>query len=99
MARIDTFNIPQGDTRNVEVDFSAAASSFGVNASSVAWSVDDGTSVTISGTPTISSNVSTGTLVAAANKTGCSLIKVKATMSDSQTISKFFKINVIDPTC
>jgi hypothetical protein len=76
-----------------------AASSFGVSASSVVWTVDDGTSVTISGTPTITTNISTGTIVAGANKTGCSLVKVKATMTDSQTITAFFKINVIDPSC
>lgn len=99
MARIPTFEIPQGDTRNATVDYSATASEFGVNASTVAWTVDEGTSVSISGTPTITSNVTIGTLVADANKTGCSLIKVKATMSDSQTVSKFIKINVVDPRC
>ena len=99
MARIDIFDVPQGDTRNVEVDYSAAASSFGVSASSVVWTVDDGSSVTISGTPSIITNISTGTIVAGANKTGCSLIKAKATMTDSQTITAFFKINVIDPAC
>ncbi len=99
MARIPTFDIPQGDTRNATVDISAASSDFGVSATSVVWSVDKGTTVTISGTPTVSSNVSTGTLVADANKTGCSLIKAKFTLSDAQTISKFFIIDVIKPVC
>lgn len=99
MAKIDTFNIPQGDTRSVTVDYSAASSSFGVSASSVTWEVEEGNTISISGTPTIASNVTTGTLVADGNKSGCSLIKVKATMSDSQTITKHFKINVIDPVC
>ena len=99
MPKICTFELYQGETQNATVDYSATSSDFGVSASSVAWTVDEGNTVSISGTPTISSNVTTGTIVADANKQGCSLIKVVATMSDSQTVTEFFKVNVINPAC
>lgn len=97
--KIDTFEMMRGDTLAATADFSATASEIGVSASSVVWSVEDGNAVSISGTPTISSNVSVGTLVADANKEGCTLIKVKATMSDSQTRSKMFKVITRKVTC
>lgn len=98
MSRIPTFDIPKGDTRNASVDYSSTASDFGTNATAAVWSIDEGNTVTVSGTPSLSSNVSTGTLVAKDNQTGCSLVKVKATFG-SQTVTKWFRINVIDPGC
>ena len=97
--RIPTFEIPQGDQRYADVDFSNAAGKLGTTASSAAWSVEEGNSVTISGTPTLASNVAQGLLVASGTVTGCSLIKIKATMADTQTVTEYIKINVIDPTC
>jgi hypothetical protein len=99
MARIPVFDIPQGDTRTVSVDYSATASDFGVNVSSAAWTVEEGNSVTLGGSVATSSNITTESAVAGANRVGCSLIKVTATMTDAQTVSKYFKINVVDPTC
>ena len=96
---IRTFEMPQGNTQTVTFDLSAEASDLGTTVSTVAWSVDEGNSVTISGTPSVSSNVSTGTLVADSSKEGCSLIKMAATMADSQIVTKFVKINVINPVC
>jgi len=97
--RIDTFQVIQGDTRGVTVDFAAHASDLGVSTSSVLWSVDQGDSVSVSGTPTIASDISVGTLVADSNKTGCSMIRVTATFSDGQTVTKAFKVNSVDTLC
>lgn len=97
--KIPVFEIPQGDQRYADASFKNTASKLGTSVSSATWTVEDGSSVTISGTPTLSSNVSQGLLVADANQTGCSLIKVKATMADTQTVSLFMKIKVIEPDC
>lgn len=99
MARISTFDIPQGDTRTVSVDYTATASDFGVNVTSASWAIEEGNSVTLGGSVATSSNVTTENVIAGANRVGCSLLKVTATMSDAQTVSKYFKINVIDPEC
>lgn len=97
--RVSTFEIPQGDLRYASIDFSPAADRLGTSASSATWTVEEGNTVTISGTPSITSNVAQGLLSADANRTGCSLIKIKATMADTQTVTEYIKINVIDPTC
>lgn len=97
--KIPVFEIPQGDTRYAAVSFTAVAGRLGTSASSAVWSVEDGNSVTISGTPTLTSNVAQGLLVADDSQTGCSLIKVKATMADNQTVTEYFHVKVIDPTC
>jgi hypothetical protein len=98
MARIPTFEIPQGDTRNAEVDFTSTASDFSTTVASAAWTVE-GTSVTLGGVAAVASNVATESLVAGANKSGCTLVRVQATMADGQTVSKYFRINVTDPSC
>jgi hypothetical protein len=99
MARIPTFDIPEGDIRNASVDYTATASDFGVNVSSAAWEIQEGNSITLGGSPTLSSNVTTEAITARADYSGCSLIKVQATMSDGQTVSKYIRINVIGPGC
>lgn len=97
--RVPVFEIPQGDQRYADIDFNPAADRLGTSASSATWTVEEGSTVTISGTPSIASNVAQGLLAADANRTGCSLIKIKATMADTQTVTEYIKINVIDPTC
>lgn len=96
---IKTDDIPQGDLRYAQMDFSVSAGRLGTTVSSVAWSVEEGSTVTISGTPTLSGSIAQALLQAGSNTSGCSLIKVKATMADSQTVSEYIKINVIDPSC
>lgn len=97
--KIKCFEMPKGDTRYASVSFVASAGRLGTSVSSVTWSVEEGTTVTISGTPTLTSGVAKALLVASSDIKGCSLIKVKATMADSQTVSEYFKINVIDLEC
>ena len=99
MGALDYFEMPPGDSRNVEVDFTTAASRFGLNVASVDWAIENGASVTISGTPAISGNVSPGLLVASATQTGCTIVRVKGTLSDGQTITEYFRVGVTDPTC
>ena len=99
MARIPTYDIPQGDTRNVSVDFTSTASDFGVSVSSAIWSREEGTTVSLAGSVATSSNVTTESVVAGASRKGCTLIKVQATMSDAQTVSNYFRLNVVDPIC
>ena len=99
MGSVEYFDLPVGDSRNVEIDFTIAAANFGLNFASVTWAIEAGDSVTINGVPTISSNISTGLLVADATKTGCTIIKVQGTLSDNQTVSEFFRVNVFDPVC
>jgi len=99
MVNVTEFEIPVGESRNIDVDFVITASNLGVNAISVAWSVRSGTSATILGAPTITGNISTGMVVADNVTTGCTLIMVRATMTDGQTKSEFIQINVVDPTC
>lgn len=98
MRRVNVYEIPKEDVRNVTVDFSVTASNFGVSVSSVTWQIDEGSTVSLSGSPSLSSNVTTET-VTANTYTGCNLIRVVATMADSQKVSKYFKLNVIDPAC
>lgn len=97
--KIETEEIPLDDSRFGSVDFAVSAGRLGTSLSSAVWSIEEGTSVTLNGTPTVVGNVAQELLVASATVTGCTLIKIKGTMADTQTVTEYIKIEVIDPTC
>lgn len=97
MARIKEYDLYIDNARLAEADFDDTAAATSTSVSSVAWSVPDGTTVTISNEST-SSNVSTA-LISASTSTGCSLVRALATMANSEKHSIYFKFNVIEPEC
>lgn len=94
---IDQEEIPVGLQRYVDVDFAVAALRLGTTVSSAAWSVVSGTAASISGTPTLASGIAQALIATHATTTGDTIIKCTATMADTQTDSKYFKIVTINP--
>lgn len=90
-----TVKLVQGETISQVVDFN----SLNITSSSVVWSVEKGNTVSISGTPTISSGVTTGTIVADAEREGCTLVRVTATFTDSQVRTQQIKFDVVSGDC
>ena len=97
--KIDTEELPLGVRRSVDGDFSLASERLGTSLSSAVWSIEEGTSVTLSGGDTISDNISNQFFLTSTTITGCTLMKCKATFANTETDIKFIKIEVIDPTC
>lgn len=85
----------KGEAFNYSVDFNVFTGRFSTSVSSVTWSVDSG-SATITGEAT-ASNVSSALI--ATDNTGCAMIKVVATMANTEIDIHFFKIDVNDPKC
>ncbi len=97
--KINTVEVPLGDSRIGYGDFSLSAARLGTSLSSAVWSIEEGTSITLNGTPSIDGNVAQELLVASATITGCTLVKVKGTMANSEKVTEYAKVMVIDPTC
>lgn len=91
------FEMYVNNARFATVDFGVAAGLSGTSVSSAIWSVDDGSSVTLSN-ETVSSNVAQ-CLITSQAYGGCNVILCKATMADGQKISEYFKVKVSDPEC
>ncbi len=91
--------LPLGVRRSVDGDFSVASERLGTSLSSAAWSIEEGTSVTLSGVDTITDNISNQFFETSATITGCTLLKCKGTFANTEEDVKFIKIDVIDPTC
>lgn len=94
---IKTLETYVNNQKDIEVDFSIDAGKSSTTVSSVAWAVEEGSSVTL-GTPVLASGVATVPIITT-DSTGCSLVRAKATFADGQIISQYRKINVIDPSC
>lgn len=97
--RVTIFEMPQGERRYASHNATSSADRLGTSASSSVWSVEEGSTVAISGTPSLSGNIAQALLLSDSNRTGCTLIKNVITMADTQTVTEYIKINVIDPTC
>lgn len=92
-----TFEMPINSTRNATIRFTEAAGRLGTSVSSVAWAVEEGNSVTLSG-EVLSSDEAQITMTSTTT-TGCSLVRCIATMANSEVIPEYFKVRVFDPTC
>lgn len=99
MARTPVFSISENDIRAVEVDFSASCSDFDADVVSVTWSVEEGHTVTVESNTTLSGNKAEGFVRSVKGKLGPSLVKVQAVVEDGQLVSKYFKVNVVRPSC
>lgn len=85
----------KGEAFNYSVDWNVFTGRFSTTVSSVVWSVDSGTA-TIS-SEALASGVASALITT--NSVGCAMIKLVATMADSQVDIHFFKVSVDDPKC
>jgi len=95
MSRVKPFQHYKEESIAYDVDWSVRVGRAGTAVSSVEWSVDSG-SATISN-ESLSSDVATAQVTT--NSSGCSVIKVKATFSDTQIDIHFFTVKVDEPVC
>ena len=93
--RVQSWPQFKGEAFTYTIDWSVFAGRLGTSVSSVAWSVDSGTATI--GSEAISSNVASALITTASS--GCAMIKLVATMADSQIDIHFFKISTSEPRC
>lgn len=94
-AQIEHIEIPKGGALNYAWDYSVIEENLGASVSTVAWSTDQSSTVAISGEALASSVASA--LLTGSNE-GNAVIKITATMDDSQIIVTYFDVNVRDYT-
>lgn len=97
--KVKCIELPLSDKRDIEQSFVNLAGRNSTSVSSVNWTVEEGSSVTISGVPSLSSNISTASILADSTLTGCSMLKIQATLADGQKISEYLQVDVIEPSC
>jgi hypothetical protein len=91
-----TYNQYVGESERYSVDFADKCSVIGANVNSATWSVAEGDAVITS--QQLVSNKTFATITT--NSEGCSLIKIVAPMSDSETIDiHYFIVNSTQPKC
>jgi len=83
------------EATNYSVDYNVLIGRLNTTVTGVVWSVDDG-NATITG-ETLSSGKASALITTSSE--GCSLIKLVATLADSQIDVFFFKIKALDPIC
>lgn len=94
--RVERATQVKGEVNQYDFDFNAIAVRLGTSVSSADWSTED-TSVIGVGTESLSSNVASVDITA--SEEGCAMLKISATMADSQVFIRYIKIDVIDPKC
>lgn len=94
---IETLSLFVDNVKSYQFDFTIQAGLSGTTVSSVDWTIERGSSVTL-GTPTLSANIAQ-IPITSGSTSGCSLVQCKATLADGQVISKYLSVSVIDPTC
>ena len=83
------------EVTNYSVDFNVKTSELSTSVSSVSWSVESGSAVISN--ESLSSDIASAFVTT--NSADCSLIKVKATLADSQVAIHYFKVKASDPVC
>ena len=92
---IKSFDVYTNNRNNAHIDFTVRAGQSGATVSSVAWTVEEGRSVTLAN-PILASGIAQISIVSSTS-IGRSLIRGTATLSDSQSLSEYFLINVTAP--
>ena len=83
----------KGEVYQYEYEFVNAVGRLGTSVSSADWSTEDTSLITISG-EALSSNVAS-CLITATN-TGCAVVKLTATLADTQKIVRFIELTIDD---
>ena len=94
--RIERSTMQKDELLQYAFDFSVVADKLSTSVSTADWTTED-TSVISLGTEALASNRAT-VLVTASNK-GCAMLKVTATMADTQKVIGKIKIDVSDVKC
>jgi hypothetical protein len=84
--------------RFATIDFSASASKLGTTVSTVAWSIEEGSTVTISN-ESLTNGVAKALLTSSTDSTGCNLIKARAVMANGEILPGYIEMEVIKPSC
>lgn len=92
---VQTWQHYKGEATNYSVDWGVKAGRLGTSVSSVVWAVESGSATITS--EALASNIASATVTTGSED--CSLIKLTATLADSQIDVYFFKVKALDPVC
>ena len=100
MPRIRSKDIYINATRLVTFDlYEKMAANLGTTVESVAWSIEEGSTITIDQDSIALANSITTATVTSSSESGCNLVRVDATMANGEVLPAYGFINVIDPSC
>lgn len=93
--RIRTYPQYNSEAYTYTINFNRATTKAGSSVSSVVWSTDETSIMSISG-EALASNKATALLTASATNTGIARISVLATLANSEKVRMYFDVNVAE---